>query len=79
MVQSGNLSPTRVYTNYIPHFSTFFLEFVIDDVVSLKQLHLDKDLSCEIRYADDTTLLSVIFEKLPLLTNELEKACTIWD
>jgi len=54
-----------------------FLEFVLDDVENLKEFHLDKDLSCEIRYVD-TTLWSVIFEKLQLSTDELERACTKW-
>jgi hypothetical protein len=31
-----------------------------------------------IRYADDTTLLGMVFEKLQLSTDELERACAKW-
>ena len=31
-----------------------------------------------IRYADDTTLMDLVFEKLQISTNELEKACSRW-
>ena len=36
------------------------------------------NLTTDIRYADDTTLLSVIFEKLELSSKELELACYKW-
>ena len=36
------------------------------------------DMSMEVRYADDTTLLSAMFEKLQLSTTELEIACARW-
>ena len=29
----------------------------------------------DIRYADDTTLVSAVFEKLQIVTSELENAC----
>lgn len=31
-----------------------------------------------IRYADDTTLMDLFFDKLQISTNELEKACSKW-
>lgn len=31
-----------------------------------------------IRYADDTTLMELVFENLQISTNELEKACRRW-
>ena len=31
-----------------------------------------------IRYADDTTLMDLFFDKLQISTNELEKACSNW-
>ena len=31
-----------------------------------------------IRYADDTTLVDLVFDKLHISTNELEKACSKW-
>jgi len=39
---------------------------------------LKNDLSADIRYADHSTLLSTIFEKLQLSTKELENACRQW-
>ena len=39
---------------------------------------LHDSLSIDIRYADDTTLLSAIFEKLHLSTSQLENACQKW-
>ena len=31
-----------------------------------------------IRYADDTTLVELVFEKLQISTSELDKACSRW-
>lgn len=41
-----------------------FLEFVLNELKSLKEFQLDRELATDIRYADDTTLLPAIFEKL---------------
>ena len=41
-------------------------------------LNLHDSLSKDIRYADDTTLLSAIFEKLHLAISQLENACQKW-
>ena len=54
-----------------------FLEFVLDEVKSLKEFQLDRELATDVRYADDTTLVSAIFEKLSLSTEELETALEI--
>ena len=41
-------------------------------------LSLTESLSLDIRYADDTTLLSAIFDKLALTTKQLDDACRKW-
>ena len=61
-----------------PSLFNLFLEFVIDELKTLREFHLSEDMSADIRYADDTTLISVIFEKLKLSTQELELACQKW-
>ena len=62
-----------------PTLFNIFLEFVMDELGSLQaSLRLDESISRDIRYADDTTLISVIFEKLKLSTQELETACQKW-
>ena len=43
-----------------------------------RNLQLDDEMSIDIRYADDTTLVSAIFEKLQIATSELENACHKW-
>ena len=43
-----------------------------------KKLKLRDDISISVRYADDTTLISSIFEELKISTKELEKACNKW-
>ena len=50
----------------------------MDELKTLREFHLSEDMSADIRYADDTTLISVIFEKLKLSTQELELACQKW-
>ena len=37
-----------------PTLFNIFLEFVMDEMKSFKQFQLDRDLSTDIRYADDT-------------------------
>ena len=61
-----------------PSLFNLFLEFVMDEVKSFQEFHLSRNLSTDIRYADDTTLVSVIFEKLEISTQELECACQKW-
>ena len=51
----------------------------MDELNSLQsELHLDDTLSTDVRYADDTTLIAQIFDKLKLSTRELESACKKW-
>ena len=62
-----------------PTLFNIFLEFVMDELVNIDPVFtLKDDMSAEIRYADDTTLLSAIFNKLKLTTLELENACSKW-
>ena len=62
-----------------PTLFNIFLEFVLDELKSLDESFvLKNDLSIDIRYDDDSTLLSAIFEKLKLSTAELEAACLKW-
>ena len=62
-----------------PTLFNIFLEFVMKKLKSLDStLKLHDSLSIDIRYADDTTLLSAIFEKLHLSTSQLENACQKW-
>ncbi len=62
-----------------PTLCNIFLEFVMDELSNRqKELQLDDRLSIGIRYADDTTLVAVIFDLLRISTNELEQACAKW-
>ena len=62
-----------------PTLFNIFLEFVMDEVKSIiGEMKLDDSLSTDIRYADDTTLVALIFEKLKLSTSELDAACKKW-
>ncbi|KAI0229738.1 hypothetical protein LSAT2_019844 [Lamellibrachia satsuma] len=52
--------------------NSFFLEFIMADLKSLsKEFKLDTNLSFDIRYTDDTTIMPTVFEKL-LSTEELQ-------
>jgi hypothetical protein len=62
-----------------PTLFNIFLEFVMKEIASLNaNLELSDTTCIDVRYADDTTLLSVIFQKLLLSTKELEEACKKW-
>ena len=62
-----------------PVLFNIFLEFVMDELKSLDDhLELKENMSTELRYADDTTLVATIFEKLEISTAELETACSKW-
>ena len=53
-----------------------FLEFVMADLKSLcKEFKLNTNHSFDIRYADDTTIMSIVFDMLQLSTEELQAAC----
>ena len=46
------------------------------DLKSLcKEFKLDTNISFDIRYSDNTTIMSTVFEKLQLSTEELQVAC----
>ena len=50
------------------------------DMKSLcKEFKLDTNLSFDIIYADDTAIMSTVFEKLQLSSEELQAACRKWD
>ncbi len=62
-----------------PTLFNLFLEFAMKELKSIdRELNYREKMSLDIRYADDTTLLSVFFEKLSLSTQELETACLKW-
>ena len=51
----------------------------MDEVHSLQtRLTLNENLSIDTRYADDTTLIAAIFNKVSLSTEELESSCRKW-
>ena len=62
----------------LPTPFNIFLEFVMKELKNLDEFHLKDALSIDIRYADDTTLLSAVFEKLQLSTAQLETASQKW-
>ena len=43
-----------------------------------RDFQLNENMYFDISYADDTTLISAVLEKLQLSTLDLEKACQIW-
>ena len=62
-----------------PTLFNIYLDYVMKEIKSLdNQFRLTDNMSIDIRYADDTTLVSAIFEKLQLATTELETACNKW-
>ena len=63
-----------------PNLFNIFLEYLMKGVKSLnRHFQLNENMSVDIRYPDDTTLISAaVFEKLQLSTLELEQACQKW-
>ena len=62
-----------------PILFSLFLDFVMVDLTSTREkLKLDTNLSFDIRYSDDTTIMSTVFEKLQVSTEELQAACRKW-
>ena len=62
-----------------PTLFNIFLEFVMKELKRLDQdLQMKNTLSVYIRYADDTTLISTVFNKLKISSGELEEACRKW-
>ena len=43
-----------------------------------RDFQLNDNMSVDIRYADDTILISTVFENMQLSTLELEQACQKW-
>ena len=59
-----------------PTLFNLFLDFVMDELKCLQEhVTLDNDLNFDARYADDTTLIAAVFEKLQLATDQLQEAC----
>ena len=67
----------HLYKKLSPSLFNLFLEFVMKDLQNLDSGIQMGDMRINnIRYADDTTLMDLVFEKLQISTNELEKACS---
>ncbi|XP_066936741.1 uncharacterized protein [Clytia hemisphaerica] len=59
-----------------PTLFNLFLEFVMDELQELQEATiLNNGLCIDVRYADDTTLIAAVFEKLQLSTNQLQDVC----
>ena len=63
-----------------PTLFNIFLEFVLKEIKCVpQQLAMnDKELAQIIKYADDTTLLALGFQKLQEMSSQLQSACTKW-
>ena len=62
-----------------PSLFNLFLEFVMKDLRNLDNgIQMGEMSINNIRYADDTTLVDLVFDKLQISTNELDKACSKW-
>ena len=62
-----------------PALFNVFLEFVMEELGTLDgTLTYNAEMAMDILYADDTTLLSAVFRKLEIVTEELEVACRRW-
>ena len=59
-----------------PTLFNLFLEFVMDELNDVQQTaSFDEHFCIDVRYADDTTLIAALFEKLQISTNQLQEAC----
>ena len=59
-----------------PTLFNLFLDFLMKELKCLQdEITLNEDLCCDIRYANDTILISATFELLQLSTSQLENAC----
>ena len=59
-----------------PTLFNLFLDVVMDEIkMFTNRVTLDENLNFEARYADDTTLIAAVFERLQLSTDQLQKAC----
>ena len=63
-------------------FSTLFnkyLEFLMDEFCSIQHtFNLVTGMCSQTRYVDDIMLISAIFQKLKISTNDLEASCKNW-
>ena len=67
----GNISETGQFVMLF----TLFLEFVMADLNSVcKEFMLDAFLSFDIRYTNDVTLMSSVFEKQQMSTEKVQMA-----
>ena len=54
-----------------PSLLNIFLEHIMKDLACLdRNIQLDDEISSDIRYADDTTLVSAVFKNLQIATSE---------
>jgi hypothetical protein len=59
-----------------PVLFNLFLEFVKKGLRQLESgVQMGNNCINNIRYADDTTLLDIVFERLQVATDELDKVC----
>ena len=59
-----------------PTLFNLFLDFAMMELKCLQdRVSLDNDLCFDVRYADDTTLVAAVFDKLQLSTDQLLSAC----
>ena len=63
-----------------PTLFNIFLEFVINEIENISNNFdmEDEEFSLSIKYADDSTLLTLDFEKLQEATLQLQQACLKW-
>ena len=64
----------------MPTLFNIFLEFVISEIENISNNFdiEDKEFSLSIKYADDSTFLTLDFEKLQEVTWQLQQACLKW-
>ena len=59
-----------------PTLFNIFWDFVMEELTSLdKELKYKDDLNIDLKYSDDTTLVSTIFDLLNLSKKQLENSC----
>ena len=59
-----------------PTLFNLFLDFVMEELTSVQdRATFDNDLSIDVKYADDTTLIAAKFDTLQQTTQQLELAC----
>ena len=62
-----------------PMLFSIFLDYIMREIKCLdQQLNLNTRMLTDIRYTDDTTFISAVFEKLQIATSELVKTCKEW-